>query len=158
VPELWEERRHGKTDRRQSAGRRRTDVLVRPTPPQQGPRVLVVEDDRAALTGLSELLDALGYAVEACGDFERARQRLLEHRFDAVVSDVRLRGYNGFHLLHIARDQSPDARLIAVSGFEDATLQDEASQLSAVMLLKPIDLAQFVNALPPIGQSSTTDS
>jgi DNA-binding response OmpR family regulator len=130
-------------------------VLVRPQPPQHGPRVLVVEDDRAALTGLAELLDALGYSVEACSDFERGRQRLLEQRFDAVVSDVRLRGYNGFHLLHIARDQWPEARLIAVSGFEDATLQDEAAKLSALMLLKPIDLAQFVNALPPIGPSAT---
>jgi DNA-binding response OmpR family regulator len=151
VADVWEERRQGKPDRRQSAGRRRTDVLVRPQPPQQGPRVLVVEDDRAALMGLAELLDALGYSVEACSDFERGRQRLLEQRFDAVVSDVRLQGYNGFHLLHIARDLWPEARLIAVSGFEDATLKDEADNLSALMLLKPIDLAQFVNALPPIG-------
>ena len=106
-----------------------------PTGSHMPPRILIVEDDRAARTGLQELLRQAGYETIAAADF-RVGRRALEHDApDLLIADLRLEGFNGLQLLHFNPRPIPT---IIVTGYHDEVLQAEARLLGAEYFVKPI--------------------
>ena len=99
------------------------------------PRILIVEDDRAARLGLSELLRQAGYETIVAADFREGRRALEHDAPDLLVADLRLEGFNGLQLLHVNPRPVPT---IIVTGYPDDVLQAEARQLGAEYLVKPI--------------------
>ena len=99
------------------------------------PRILIVEDDRAARRGLQELLRQAGYDTLAAADFPGGRRALEHDEPDMLIADLRLEGFNGLQLLHINPRPIPT---IVVTGYHDEVLQAEARQLGAEYLVKPI--------------------
>ena len=106
------------TMRRQAAARRRRRRLVnaarpRPTPADDAPHVLVVDDDRRIRDLLSRFLTEHGYRVTTASDAAEARAPHRELVFDLYVLDVMMPGENGFDLAALgARDvdrADPDA-------------------------------------------------
>jgi DNA-binding response OmpR family regulator len=63
-----------------------------------GPRVLVVDDDRAIRDLVGALLEDEGYAVRCVGDGTAALGATEGETFDLVVADVRLPGLDGAEL------------------------------------------------------------
>jgi CheY-like chemotaxis protein len=106
--------------------------------------VLLVDDDEAALRGLTELLRGAGFPVMPCGCFEDARTFALNNPVQALLTDVRLRNHNGLHLIQIVRTMYAKARLVAFSGYEDPVLKRDAEDLGATFLLKPLDVAALL--------------
>jgi len=99
------------------------------------PRILIVEDDRAARIGLRELLGQAGYETIAAGDFREGRRALEYDAPDLLIADLRLEGFNGLQLLHINPRPIPT---IIVTAYHDDVLRAEARQLGAEYLVKPI--------------------
>ena len=97
--------------------------------------ILVVEDNDATREGLHELLSGAGYAVTVAATVPEAQRALAKHRFDLVVSDVRVAGHNG---LQIAVAAARPVRAIFVTAFPDPTLEAEARRVGADFLLKPV--------------------
>ncbi len=107
-------------------------------------RILIVEDDRAELSGLVELLTRAGYEVEGASSFEEGRQALARTTPDVLIADIRLKAFNGLHLVILGRQARPEMAAIAMSAYEDATLATEAGRQGARFLLKPFDPADFL--------------
>ena len=105
------------------------------------PVILIVDDDPATLTGLVGLLEGAGYSAVAAGDYAEGRRLLSRIPVDLVIVDVRLGAYNGLQLAVFARSLPSRPPAIVTSGFEDRVLEEEARQLDAPFLLKPIDPA-----------------
>jgi CheY-like chemotaxis protein len=63
-----------------------------------GVRVLLVDDDRAALYALEELLSPLPAKLHLATSGEDALRLILKHDFAAVMLDVRLPGMDGFEV------------------------------------------------------------
>ncbi len=61
--------------------------------------VLLVDDEEAALRGLSRELVQLGWQVQTAGDAESAVRALQQREFDAVVVDLQMPGPNGVYVL-----------------------------------------------------------
>jgi len=99
------------------------------------PKILIVEDDRAARLGLSELLRQAGYETIVAADFREGRRALEHEAPDLLVADLRLEGFNGLQLLHVNPRPIPT---VIVTGYPDDVLQAEARQLGAEYLVKPI--------------------
>ena len=97
--------------------------------------ILVVEDDEASRVGLLVLLADAGYRALGAGTLKEARRLLEEEHPDFVIVDVRLDGDNGLQLLAMASRPVP---AIVMTGFSDSILQDEARQLGASFMVKPI--------------------
>jgi CheY-like chemotaxis protein len=106
--------------------------------------VLLVDDDDAALSGLTELLRGAGLPVMPCRCFEDARTFALHNPVQALLTDVRLGNHNGLHLIQIVRTTHAGARLVAFSGHEDPVLRRDAEALDATFLLKPLDLVALL--------------
>ena len=91
------------------------------------PSVLVVEPDAGRLALL--LLSLTNVArVVGCSDFQAARARLLIEPPDLLIANVRLREYNGIHLVMLA---SASTRSVVYMDPEDLVLLREAQRAGA---------------------------
>jgi DNA-binding NtrC family response regulator len=155
------EPRKGALNRRDSprGGRRAIDsALDQDATARDRPVLVLAEDDRAALDGLSQWLAGEGFAVLACATFGEARAQLATRRVAALLTDIRLTEFNGLHLVQLALTLHPRARLVVFSGHSDEVLQAEAQGVGALWLLKPLDLEalrqHLADLLPPPGEAS----
>jgi DNA-binding response OmpR family regulator len=110
-------------------------------------RILVLDDDPHALDGIAELLRDGGYEVTPVADYLAAKQQLHENRFDLLVSDVRVRSFNGLHLVMQCRREHPDMALMIMTGYDDALMQIEAGRYNAAFVRKPIEPTEFLRSV-----------
>jgi two-component system response regulator AtoC len=112
------------------------------------PRVVFVDDEVAVLTAMTDLLRSWGFDAVSFSDFEHARASSWTRRPDALIVDIRLGQYNGLQLIHLVKQIEPDLSVVAISGFDDAVLRDEAARLGAAFLLKPFRFDDLRALLP----------
>lgn len=110
-------------------------------------RVLVLEDDENALAGIVELLSEHGYDVTGSSAYEDAKRILSETAYDLFVTDIRLRSFNGIHLVKKVRAESPETAVIIMTGYDEPLMQLEASRYSAGFLRKPIKSQELLDAV-----------
>jgi len=129
-----------------------SEVLPAPT----RTRVLLVENDveLGELFGLG--LTRAGYDVVYAADGKEVLDRLESSfaaeghfgRFDVVVSDIRMPGFSGFHLLVALRHWSPGLPVILMTAFADEGTRRDARRLGAVTVLsKPFQLNVLASAV-----------
>jgi CheY-like chemotaxis protein len=109
-------------------------------------RVLVLEDDENALAGIVELLIESGYDVTPAATYDEAKRLLSMGTYDLLVTDVRLRSYNGLHLVMKVRQESPDTAVIIMTGYDEPLMELEASRYSAQFVRKPIKASELLDA------------
>lgn len=86
-------------------------------------RIAVVDNDRATLSHLEEVLRAAGFLVDAYADAIPAQQALLNKAPDLVLLAVSLTRLDGLTLLRQLRDRSPDLPVI-LSHEGDSTAEE----------------------------------
>jgi len=106
---------------------------------------LLVVDDEPDLCTLYELtLLREGYRVETATCVSEARQHLQAHRFDVLITDMRMPDGLGLDLLHDLRQQHRNERCIVVTAYGSAESAVEALRAGAFdYLTKPVDLKQL---------------
>jgi two-component system, NtrC family, response regulator PilR len=122
------------------------------------PAQVLVVDDEPDLRTLYELtLLREGYRVEAAGTLAEAWQILDRHKFDAVITDMRLPDGLGLELLsRMAAGQRPE-RCIVMTAYGSAENAVEALKAGAFdYLTKPVDLKQFRSVVASAIQDSGT--
>jgi NtrC-family two-component system response regulator AlgB len=105
--------------------------------------VLIVDDDAGIRTHLATYLRDLGHAVESAADGTAALAAIERGTFDAVLSDVRMAGMDGFALLRELRRRHPETGVVLMTAY--ATVPDavEAIRSGACdYLMKPFSLEQ----------------
>jgi DNA-binding NtrC family response regulator len=107
-------------------------------------RLLVVDDDASVRCYFSKLLAAAGYEIVTASDIPSALHVLANRAADLLLTDVRLDGYNGLHLVAMSPDRIP---AVVVTGFDDPTIEAEARQLGADFFLKPVNPEQLLAAI-----------
>lgn len=110
-------------------------------------RILIVDDERAILEGMTIALAGDAREVVACQTFDEARQKLLAEKFDVLLTDVRLGPFNGLQLAILARDRDPEMRIVVFSGFDDSVLRAEAARARAAFILKPVTAEQLLDMM-----------
>lgn len=110
-------------------------------------QVLVVDDDETALAGLLELLRDAGHQATGAATFDAARRLLDVGHYDLLIADIRLRSYNGLHLVRLSRLLHPEMAIILMTGYPERSMEFEASRYGAVYMEKPIDPRQFMRAV-----------
>ncbi|MBV7541285.1 sigma-54 dependent transcriptional regulator [Acidovorax sp. sic0104] len=109
------------------------------------PASILVVDDEPDLRVLYELtLLREGYRVETASSVQEAREQLKAHRFDAVITDMRLPDGFGMELLQDLREQQRKERCVVMTAYGSAENAVEALRSGAFdYLTKPVDLKQF---------------
>jgi two-component system response regulator HydG len=108
-------------------------------------RVLVVDDDESARSGLAGLLRGERFEVETAEDGEDALARLEESAPDVLVTDLHMPGLDGMQLLERARETYPELVVVMVTAFSDVETAVRAMQKGAEhYLTKPVQLDELL--------------
>jgi DNA-binding NtrC family response regulator len=93
-------------------------------------RVLLVEPHRATS---SRLEDALRWVarVDYCVDFDTARVQVRQQSYDLLVTNLRLREYNGLHLIYLAVEADLNIRCLVYGDPLDLGLAHEVQRIGA---------------------------
>ncbi len=107
--------------------------------------VLVVDDDEAVRSSLSDALANESVRVSVAATGEEALERLAAEAVDLVLSDVRMPGMNGLELLRRVksgvRAGAPAADVVLMTAFSDPGVAVVAVREGArACLNKPLDL------------------
>jgi DNA-binding response OmpR family regulator len=106
-------------------------------------RILVLDDDEQALSGIVELLRDAGHHVTGAATYDAAKRLLAVSPFDLLISDVRLRSFNGLHLVMQTRTDHPEMAVIIITGYDDPMIELEAHRYRAELVRKPIRPVEF---------------
>jgi DNA-binding response OmpR family regulator len=106
-------------------------------------RILVLDDDEHALGGIVELLRDAHHHVTGAATYDAAKRLLAVSPFDLLISDVRLRSFNGLHLVMQTRTDHPDMAVMIITGYDDPMIELEAHRYRAELVRKPIRPAEF---------------
>ncbi len=112
--------------------------------------ILVVDDDRDIVLGLSIRLRAAGYAVLAVQDGNAALSTAINKKPDLILMDIGIPAGNGLWVLEFLK-KNANSMLIPVvimTGMEPVAAREKAMALGAVEFFqKPVDNDQLLQAI-----------
>jgi CheY-like chemotaxis protein len=109
------------------------------------PTILIVEDDRAAREGLSQLLTMAGFSVTTAGDGAEALTKLEEQPFDVMLLDLWLPKVSGLELLGRLPDRPDQPKIIIVTADDTPeTLLLSLRKQAHQFVRKPIEPAALL--------------
>jgi two-component system response regulator HydG len=107
-------------------------------------RVLVVDDDHEMCELLRTQLGRRGFEVAVNASADEALARLAGDDFDALVTDVRMRGIDGLQLCERLRESRPDLPVLVITAFGSLDTAVAAIRAGAFdFLAKPLEIEEL---------------
>jgi DNA-binding NtrC family response regulator len=113
--------------------------------------LLVVEPNAAIANDLRHAL-VLVAGVDLCPEFSAARARLLAKTYDFLITNLRLRAYNGLHLVYLARSSGVATRSIVYTERREIAFAHEIQAAGAFYELReclPYVIPAYLEAALP---------
>src|SRR5512146_1407706 len=111
-------------------------------------RILVVDDEPSARSGMEKLLQQEGYTVDVAADGPSALTIAAESPPDVVITDLKMPKMDGVALLAKLREQDRDLPVIMVTAFGDVGSAVNAMRAGAAdYLTKPVDFDALAMAI-----------
>ena len=108
--------------------------------------VLVVDDDRPVREALAQTLELADCTVRLTGSFIAAKDHITPGFPGVILSDIRMPGRDGFHLLEHAQGTDPELPVILLTGEGDIPMAVKAMGAGAFDFLeKPCAPDQLVD-------------
>jgi len=108
-------------------------------------KILVVDDERAIRSTLTDILTFEGFAITQAEDGEDALRKISKTTFDCVICDIKMPKKDGIEVLTEALEMNPDLTFIIISGHGDIEVAVEAVKKGAFdYISKPPDLNRLL--------------
>ena len=109
------------------------------------PVIFLVDDDDGSRDAMTRTLERVGYELKAFPSAETALERLHEgEQVDAIVSDVRMPGMDGYEFLRAVRADHPNLPFLLVTAYADVDDAVSALQEGADdYLTKPVKMQEL---------------
>jgi signal transduction histidine kinase/ActR/RegA family two-component response regulator len=120
-------------------------------------RILVVDDNRNAVTALTELLNLRGCQARAATTGGEALAAASEEAFDAILLDLDLPDITGYEVATRLRSQFTARRplLVAVSGFGDEQARERSCKSGIDHhLVKPVEIDELLRIITEVAPST----
>ena len=102
-------------------------------------RILVVDDDPVVAKSFDRVLSGKGYAVITARDGPEALGKLAREAYDAVFTDIRMPGMDGFEVAKRIRATQPWLPVVIVTGYGSPEGKARAKEIGvAGFLHKPL--------------------
>lgn len=98
--------------------------------------VLLVDDDSAVREALSQTLELADLTAITAGSFVVAKDWITRDFDGVILSDMRMPGRDGFHLLNYTRKEDPDLPVILLTGEGDIPMAVQAMEQGAFDFLE----------------------
>ncbi|HEU4407225.1 MAG TPA: HD domain-containing phosphohydrolase [Polyangiaceae bacterium] len=117
-----------------------------PTPHEERPRVLVVDDEKFIRDVLAEFLGMEGYVVRTAEDGQAALAELGRSRYDLIISDLKMPRMGGIELLEEVSRKDPNTLTVIMTGFGTVETAIDAMKRGAYdYILKPFKVEEVVH-------------
>ena len=111
-------------------------------------KVLVIDDDRSHLNSIRDALNLNGIETDTLQDPFLCLQYYREKNYDAVLTDIRMKGMDGIDVLKKITQFDPVAIVMVMTGFPyDGDEEELKSQGAYAFYRKPVDIEQLIDAL-----------
>jgi CheY-like chemotaxis protein len=111
-------------------------------------RLLIVEDDLNALTGLRELLGEEGFFVRGVVNGRQAIEAVKQEPFDIVLCDYSLPGMDGLQVCRELKRLQPHLALFLVTAYRNHEVVNAARQCGIEKVIaKPLVIAELFDTL-----------
>ncbi len=117
---------------------------------EQPPRILIVDDDPALLQALPRTisLHISDAQIDVSNSASEALQLLESHRYDTIVSDIKMPGMNGIQLLYKVQEVRPEIPFLLMTGHGEYDLAIQALRGGAYdFIQKPLVRDAFIGSL-----------
>ncbi len=105
------------------------------------PTILLAEDDEIMRITLQDNLERQHWKVDAVTNGREAMEKIRQHRYNLVLSDIRMPGIDGLQLLAMVREHSPYTDIIMMTAY--GSVDDAINCLkkgASDYILKPFDI------------------
>lgn len=111
-------------------------------------KILVIDDERAIRSTLTEILSFEGYAVEEASDGAEGLKKILANNYDCVICDIKMPKMDGIEVLEKVMKEKPDTQIVIISGHGNIETAVEAVKKGAFdYISKPPDLNRLLITL-----------
>src|SRR5688572_1389740 len=121
------------------------------------PRLLVVDDEESICFSMSEYFSLQGYKVDTASEIEDAEKLLGSTDYKVVIQDLRLSmtsNHDGLGMIKLIREHNPQTRIIVLTAYGSAEIEDEARRCGAdAFLRKPKPLSQVAQVVQGLIES-----
>jgi DNA-binding NtrC family response regulator len=108
-------------------------------------KLLVVDDDPEMCSVLAEALESDGLFVTAIGDSQEGMKRIRQEEFDALITDLEMKGLKGLDLLEECRRVAPSTPVIIITAFGTIESAIQAMKMGAFdYVTKPFEIDELV--------------
>jgi DNA-binding NtrC family response regulator len=108
-------------------------------------RILLVDDDKTALSLMQELLKGRGFTVNTAGSVDLAIEQLEATAYSVIVTDLKMPRRSGMDLLGICIEKYPETAVILITGHGTIRNAVEALKKGAFEYLsKPVQMDELV--------------
>jgi DNA-binding NtrC family response regulator len=123
----------------------------------QMPRLLVVDDEESICFSMSEYFSLHGYDVDTAREIEEAERLVENTNYRVIIQDLRLgttRNPDGLNIIKLAHERYPETRIIVLTAYGSAEMEDEARRCGAdAFLRKPKPLSQVAQVVQGLIES-----
>lgn len=117
-------------------------------------KVLLVDDERIILDGISQMVDWSAFQTELTGTAQngiQAYEKIAADTPDIVVSDIRMPGLDGLELVARTHATHPHVKFVLLSGYGEFEYANRAMQYGVKhYLLKPTNEIKIAEALKEV--------
>ncbi len=111
-------------------------------------KILLLDDEPIVSKRLKPNLEKKGYYVETFVRSADALARFKEHRFDLVITDLKMEGMDGMEFLAEVKKLEPETEVIVITGFATMEMAKESFRHGVVdFLAKPFKLKEIQDAV-----------
>jgi len=111
-------------------------------------RLMVIDDEAIVGKRLRQVFSKMGFVVEVFDSPVQAMRAAEDHKFDIVVTDLKMEGMDGMEVLSRVRQLNPAIRVIIITGYAQPETAEEAFKLGVFDFIpKPFRLEQLKEAI-----------
>ena len=110
-------------------------------------RVLVVEDDNEVRSMLNDYLTFLGYQTDTAADGLEGLNKIKEHAYDLVITDIAMPYVSGIGIISILKKDYPDIPVIAITGYGYHAEELAQEKHADFIMGKPFDVQKLKEAV-----------
>ena len=113
-------------------------------------RILVIDDEEMVRGMFRLALELGGHEVVEAADGEEGVRLYREAPTDLVITDIKMPRTGGLEVIQDLRDDFPDVKIIAITGYEPENL-NVARQLGALHTFeKPLNMGEFMQIVKEV--------
>ena len=110
-------------------------------------RILIIEDEDLVRDMLEQMLERAGHEVLQASDGEEGVEVYRRDRPDLVITDIQMPKKDGLDTIRDLKGDSPDLKLIAITGFNPETLEVARQMGIRHTFTKPFHMAELLGAV-----------